>query len=117
MCSLVRVCSPILWLWYVIGLKLTFFLSSLTDLESLSDSCFAYKGTDTTAASFNRTEGLFLSLLLLVCWKLLGVLSLPTLSFPSGGEVEAASPLARLCMRGKEAGFLTPCFLWASHVL
>ena len=49
--SLAHVCSPILWFWCVLGLKFTFFLSSLADLESLSDSHFAHNGIDTTAVS------------------------------------------------------------------
>lgn len=42
--SLSYVCSPFLWSWCVLGLKFTFFLSSLADMESSSDSHFAHNG-------------------------------------------------------------------------
>lgn len=111
--SLANVCSPILWFCCVLGLKFTFFLSSLADLESSSDSHFAHNGTESTAVS------LFLSSSSCIYVCLLEAFGCPLLANPFcsfWGKVEAASPLAGLCTRGKEAGFLTPCCFWASHV-
>jgi len=60
-----------LWLFshFVLGLKFTFFLSSLSDLESSSDCHFAYSGIDTTAVSLilNKREAFVLFLLLHLC--------------------------------------------------
>lgn len=66
---------------------MTFFLSSLADLESSSDSHFVHNSIDTSAVSLIPY---WLSSFppptsVCACWKPLGVvLSLPTLSFPSG---------------------------------
>lgn len=93
--------------------------SFLADLESSSDSNFAHYGIDTTAVTLIQCNSGFSSLpppaFLWAFWKSLGVLpSLSTFYFLSVGKVKAASCIAGLCLRRKEAGFPISVLMWVS---
>lgn len=63
---------------WVLGLKFTFFLSSLADLESSSDSHFAYNGIEATAVTLTQLTQVFPLFHFLYFVHFLGALGCPS---------------------------------------